>query len=886
MRYISILITFIFFSTILEAAYLRTIRVGSFDNKADAQKELKELNSFVQKHENILSLQKEWGFEFKARKSGQYYATLVEPLTNRKVLQEVLDTLRIEYQDIYVTKLKQKNIQKAELKIIPEATKEVIVEKIIPLEPIKVLEVPSEENVIPVEEVIQTIKESKAKELEIVKTVQEEYKEKVLRDKNNAEIETSTVKHQESYLWQILFFLCLILLLIAIRKIFVYKKEKEVYINRDLINNAKIEQITEEVQNKDKFLAHTSHELRTPMTAIMGLTHLMLESELPTFQKDYVQRIENSANNLLSIINDILDISKIQAGELEIESKEFNLNDTIDYVLTIILMQANKNSTKISLDVDVDVPSRMLGDSLRLGQVLINILSNAVKFSHNGAVKINIKKLANYGEALRLEFIISDNGIGMSKEEVNTIFKSYSQADFSTSRKYGGTGLGLSISKQLIEMMHGEIFVESVKGEGSVFSFNLVFQLKDALDKRQYRLPSKSFLNKRVLVVDSSEENVNSLIKKLDYFHYKTHYIPSFEAAVLEDEMEFDLVIVHQTNLNSASIRKLKEMAAKETKIIIMNELYKNIRDDFFQGLHVDACLKTPLTQQSVLNAVIDLYASKNLDKTSVKTDPKRKLKTLRSKKILIAEDNELNHKVIASLLADTGIELTFVFDGQEAVDLIQAGTKFDLILMDINMPKLNGYEASEKIRKNNKYNNIHILALTADVMDSSIEKTLASGMQGHISKPIILDMFYHKIYQALNSKDDIINIMSISRPNEYNTQEEFEELSVTAGLGRCNGDISFYKSILVDFKAMYMNSPDVLEQLAKDSYFKEARSLAMDVKDVSLNVGAYNLCESAAAMEYEFEKGERSNWPELIGAYKISLGKLFKDVDKYLKKA
>jgi len=309
------------------------------------------------------------------------------------------------------------------------------------------------------------------------------------------------------------------------------------------------------------------------------------------------------------------------------------------------------------------------------------------------------------------------------------------------------------------------------------------------------------------------------------------------------------------------------------------------MRDDFFQGLHVDTCLKTPLTQQSVLNVIIELYASKNLDKTSVKTDPKRKLKRLRAKKILIAEDNELNHKVISDLLSDTGIELTFVFDGQEAVDLVYSGKKFDLILMDINMPKLNGYGASEEIRKNRKYNNIYILALTADVMDSTIEKTFASGMQGHISKPIILDMFYHKIYQALNSKDDIINIMSISRPNAYNTKEEFEELSVSAGLGRCSGDVGFYKSILVDFKAMYMNSPSVLEQLARDSYFKEARSLAMDVKDVALNVGAYNLCESAAAMEYEFEKESQSNWSELIGAYRISLEKLFKDVDKYLKK-
>ncbi len=865
MRHIVILITLILFSSILEATYLRSIRVGSFSNKTDAKKELIKLNNFIQKNENLLNLQKKWGFECKARKSGKYYVTLVEPLKNKEVLQIILDILRIEYKDVYVTRLKQDNMNE-------------IIEKIILLEPIQLETSSSNEitpikNMISIEEVINTIDKLQVTQvaktkIQVTKTIQEEYQEEVLKSSKNVQLKMNTQELQENIIWKISLFLSLLFILLLLRILFVYKKEKKLSGNKDLLNHSKIEKITEETQNKDRFLSNISQELRTSVTAIIGLTQLMLNNRPSTFQKDYVQRIKNSTNNLLRIIDDISDISKIQVANLEIENSEFNINDTLEYVLTIILIQANNNKAKILLDVEKDVPSLIVGDSLRLSQVMISILLNAINLTKAGSISLGIRKLVAYKETIKLEFVVKNNDIQIRKSQ-----EKYLQTDI--------IGLGLSISKQLIEKMGGEIFIESTKDKGNTFIFTIVFTLMDTFNRRQYRLPSKKLLKKKVLLVDSSEENINSLIDKLNYFHYEIHSIPSFEAMVLEDKMEFDFLIVHQSSLNSSSIRKLKEMAQKGIKIVIIDQLYKNIQDDFFQGLDVHLYLKTPLTQQSILNMIINLYASK----TSVKIDPKHNLKKLKAKKILIAEDNELNHKLITSLLSDTGIELSFVFDGQEAVNLVQSGKKFNLILMDINMPKLNGYEASEEIRKNNKYNSIRILALNSDVMESTIEKTFASGMQGYISKPIILDMFYHEIYQALSSKDEILNIMSISRPNEYSTKEEFKELSVNAGLRKCDGDLNVYKSTLVDFKAMYMNSSRVLEQLVRDSYFKEAKSLAMDIKNAALNVGAYNLCESAAAIKYEFEKGSKSNWTELLGAYKLSLEKLFKDLDKYIKK-
>jgi len=575
----------------------------------------------------------------------------------------------------------------------------------------------------------------------------------------------------------------------------------------------------------------------------------------------------------------------MQAGELKIEKIEFNINDMLDYVLNIISMQAKNNNIDIVMDMSEDVPSHIVGDSLRLGQVLINLLGNAVKFTKDGEISLHVNKISNYGNALGLEFIVADTGIGMTSEQVQEIFHSYSQASESTSRKFGGTGLGLAISKQLIEMMDGEIKVESTKDVGTSFIFKIKFQLKDSENKRQYRLPSNELLNKKVLIVDSSNRNVISLIRTLGYFNYETQSIASLDEFILEDKNDFDILIVNQTKLTASAIQTLQHIQTQTSvKVVILSELYSNLNKSMLKDIKVDAYLKIPFTQQNILNLIVELYImskSKNKKNKKIKKDV---LKGMSGKKILIAEDNELNHKVISGLLAGTGLELTYAKDGEEALNFIEGDMKFDMVLMDINMPKMNGYEVTQKVRKNVAFNNLPILAFSADVMDEAIEKALACGMQGHISKPIVIDLFYKKILDALSSSKIEIN-KTFDMEEETEEEREFTELSVMIGLGRCNNDEEFYKTILKDFKIMYLNSPKSLEELCQDGYFKEARHKAMDIKDIALNIGAYNLCEHAATMEYEFEKGSRSNWSKLINLYTLSLEKLLKDIDKYLQK-
>ena len=830
----------VLFVNLLDASYFRTIRIASFPTSDSAQESLIELNNFKQEHKNLVELQKEWNFEFKVKKVGDYYITLVEPFSNKRVLQEVVDTLRTEYKDIYVKKEFFQE-DKAEIE------EEIVVSEVI------------EENttivVIPEVKTNITVDSSK-------------------------NVDDSTIN-----IWLILFVITALLLLVVLRFLFIAKRENETYVNNNIINDEKFSQLNLEMKTKEKFLFHTSHELRTPMTAIIGLTHLVLESDLSPEQKDYVQRIESSSKNLVNIINDVLDISKIQAGELKIEQAEFNINEILEYVISIISIQAKNNNIHVYMNIDNDVPSRIVGDSLRLGQILINLLGNAVKFTKDGEISLNVKKLSNFGDNVSLEFVVSDTGIGMTSSQVDTIFQSYSQANDSTSRKYGGTGLGLTISKTLVEIMNGSIRVDSKKDVGTSFTFNIKFKLKDADNKRQYRLPSLSMMNKKILVIDPSNKNVISLIQGLGYFNYKTHSIPSFEEVVLEDDITFDIIIIEQSKLTQVCIENIKKMQEKNKfKIVVLSDLYSSINDKKLDDLKIDAYLKIPFTKQAILKMIIELYAPTKHENNSKKKHPKDKLKNITTKKVLVAEDNELNHKVIKGLLAQTAIELTFVLDGQEVLDLIQKGIKFDLILMDINMPKIGGYEASKEIRKNSEYNNLPILALTADVMDESIEEALSSGMQGHISKPIIIDIFYKKIFDALNDKKIEITTKEDSK-TVYTKEEddEFEELSTSTGLSRCDNDRDSYKLSLKEFKRMYLNSPSNIKELCQNEDFKNARKKAMLIKDTALNIGAYNLCEHAATMEYEFEKGSRSSWNRLIDLYSASLDKLLKDIDKYL---
>jgi len=894
MRQVPLLLIF-FFASILDASYLRSIRIISFPNDSDAQKALSKLKKYVQTQDRLTELQNEYKFEYKIIDIKNYKMIVAEPLRDKALVEELVLELRKKYKSAYprnIENQEQKEIKlasKTEIKKLKES-KVVVVDKneeVSKIEPIHTMEVVEEK--IPQEVEVpktQELEVPKIQELE-VPTTQEPTLEPQVQIKPSKPLiqqKSSEAFDITNYVWQFLFAISTILILVLIKQWISANRKNDNLINKEMIYEEKILQLQNDLKSKDQLVSHVSHELRTPMTAIMGLSHLVLDSDLSKLQRENIKRIEHSAQHLLSLINDILDVSKLQAGKLKIEKSEFNINDIIEYVLNIISIQAKDNNIKLSLDVALDVPSRIVGDSLRLGQVLINILGNAVKFTKDGDISLKVNKLSNFSDSIVLEFSISDTGIGMTDQQVEKIFNSYSQADGSISREYGGTGLGLSITKQLIEMMNGSIKVKSKKDVGTTFTFTIQFKLKDSQNKRQYRLPSSSFLNKRVLVIDRSNQNVIALKKSLEYFNYQVHSIPSFEEAVFDKNMKFDIIVMNENRLSDFAVENINKMR-ENVKLVILNELYHNINQQVPKDVKIDAYLRSPFTQQSILNMIVELYVVKNTNTKQRKESVKEKLKEMSGKKILVAEDNEVNHKVILGLLSKTGIELTFATDGQAAVDLIQKDIHFDMVLMDINMPIMDGLEATKEIRKNKRYDELPIIALSADVMTDAIKRALEVGMQGHISKPIIVDIFYKKLYDTLNRSNLIVQKDGPQSTLELESNEEYEELSISTGLNRCDKDEEFYKTILEDFKLMYGDSSQKLEELCKEAQFSQARRMAMDIKDVALNIGAYNLCESAANMEYEFEKGSRSNYKKLIEFYDVGLKKLYLDINKYLDK-
>lgn len=859
----------------LDAAYLRSIRVGSFVTENEAKEALVKLKEFMATQQNVVKLQKEQSFEYKYRRSGEYYITLIEPLMQRETLQEVLDSVRINYPDVYVTKLSQIEEKKDAIEIPVKPKNPELITKEIEA-PVVV------RNEIPETKIVEqnlTVEKNQ----EILET----YKTDDTKDEAVEKVQNKSDSWTSEYILEIILIVSLLINILFLRFLFVYKRSMESFASTEMIYEAKFDSLKLEIANKEKLVYQVSHELRTPMTAIMGLSHIILNTELNKFQRDNLKRIESSSEYLLSILNDILDMSKIQAGELRLENLEFNINDVLENAFNTIAIDAKNKKIDISMLIDENVPSHIIGDSLRLRQILINLLGNGVKFTKEGGVSLKIKKIASNLNSIKLEFIITDTGIGMTPLQIENLFKSFTQADVSISREYGGTGLGLAISKQLIDMMNGEIRVESQKASGTSFIFSLVFKIKDANNKRQYRLPSVSFMKKRVLLVEPDNDKAIVIKKMLAYFQYNTHIIPSFEKTAMDSSIFFDIIIIDELSISRYAIDKIDELKTKhKIKVVLLSELYSTMHSDLIQDIGIQAYIYKPFNQQSMLNMIIDLYETKSSDASNRKNIDKDSLKQLSGKKILVAEDNQINQKVISGLLLETGIELFFVDNGQEVLEFLKEDTLIDLILMDINMPIMNGHEASREIRKNKEYDTIPILALTADVMDKSIQDAMHSGMQGHISKPIIVNIFYKKLLDVLSQdlkKSKTVDNQSVNITEE--SKSEFEELSVSLGLERCNNDIFFYKSLLQDFKSIYNDSPKRLEKLCTDEKFKEARSVAMDIKDVSLNIGAYNLCESAAALEYEFEKGARGHCKKLIDFYSENLIKLFKDIDKYLEK-
>ncbi|KRF03139.1 hypothetical protein ASG89_23650 [Paenibacillus sp. Soil766] len=633
---------------------------------------------------------------------------------------------------------------------------------------------------------------------------------------------------------------------------------------------------------KSEFLANMSHEIRTPMNAIIGLNYLLQQTDLTERQKDYVGKTVLSAKSLLTIISDILDFSKIEAKKIVLERIDFDLYEIMSNISNIIGFSLYEKGLKLHFSIHHEVPQVLNGDPFRLNQVLLNLVNNALKFTDEGEIGITVSVSSQDDSGVSLRFEVRDTGIGMTPEQQALLFHGFTQADMSTTRKYGGTGLGLVISKSIVELMQGEMYVESELGTGSSFIFTVKFEVGS---EHLFSAPVASYLKfLRVLLICDDEEMRLVLKSQLEQFQFIVNAVDSAQSALEQISVSgrYDLVMIDwnlQDEKAHALAEKIKlEYATPVQAIVLISSYHESELQLKSQTASVKKVLYYPMSQSQLYNQITNLFQEQLQMKIASpqSENEAKKLHMLRNTEVLLVEDNEINQQVAQAILQEMDIRVDVAENGIEA--LKKASTKqYDAILMDLQMPLMDGFEATRNIRDFDQ--ETPIIAMTADAMQGIKEQVLEAGMDAYISKPFEPIQLFSVLQRTIQST----RVRGYAEVAAAKQIEALPALNPEEALGRLGQNMNLYERILHKFVSNHADAIEGVREAIKEKDYSEALLIAHTLKGVASNIGATPLSHTSDELQTAIHQGSVELLEGLLETAEIRLVQVNQAIAEYL---